>query len=328
MPTGAWRSFHDQISDTQAAPRLSPLTYPRPVKVVAIGVALCLVIAGCGDDDDTADSTAATSAAEPVSTGGLTADQRRRVDQLVSTFENSTTEIQYGYAENIDDGRGVTAGRAGFTTATCDALTVIELYTERTGDNGLAGFVPELERLCDEGSDDTSGLPEDAYVTAWQEAAADHAFRQAQDDVVDQEYFLPAMEIADELQLETALARAQLYDTALQHGAGDDPDGLFAIIDRTSAAVGTPAEAGETPWLDEFFAQRIATLENPANPDTAEDWRESVSRVECMQSIAATGNFDLDGPIQCTVYGDEFTIDAAAALRRDGIEAVALTVDM
>jgi chitosanase len=117
------------------------------------------------------------------------------------------------------------------------------------------------------------------------------------------------MDVADELGLETALARAQLYDTALQHGAGDDPDGLFAIIDRTIAEVGAPDEAGEAAWLAEFFGQRVATLENPANTATAEGWRESISRVECMESIADAGNFDLDGPIQCTVYGDEFTID-------------------
>jgi chitosanase len=255
-----------------------------------------LMLAACGD-------------AEPPGVGGLTADQRRRVDQLVSTFENSTTEIQYGYAENIDDGRGVTAGRAGFTTATCDALAVIELFTERGGDGGLASFVPELERLCDEGSDDTSGLPEDEFIAAWTVAAADPAFRAAQDDVVDDEYFLPAMAVADELGLETALARAQLYDTALQHGAADDPDGLFAIIDRTTAAAGAPGEPGEEAWLAEFFEQRIATLEDPFNRETAEGWQASVSRVECMRSIAAAGNVDLDGPIHCTVYGDEFTVD-------------------
>jgi chitosanase len=117
------------------------------------------------------------------------------------------------------------------------------------------------------------------------------------------------MEAADDVGLETALARAQLYDTAVQHGAGDDPDGLYAIIDRTVEAVGTPEESGERVWLDAFFDERIATLNDPANAETAEAWRESVSRVECMQGIADAGNDDLDGPIRCTVYGDEFTID-------------------
>src|SRR5262245_21464933 len=110
----------------------------------------------------------------------LDAEQRRRADQLISAFENSSTDIDYAYAENLGDGRGVTAGRAGFTTATCDALEVVELYSERVGDNVLTSFVPELERLCDEESDETAGLPEAEYVAAWQEAAADEHFVAAQ----------------------------------------------------------------------------------------------------------------------------------------------------
>ncbi|MFJ3722737.1 chitosanase [Streptomyces sp. NPDC090045] len=78
----------------------------------------------------------------PAAGGGLTAEQRRRADQLVSVFENNTTEIQYGYAKNIRDGTGVTAGRAGFTTSGGDALKVIEAYTVRSPDNPLSRFIP------------------------------------------------------------------------------------------------------------------------------------------------------------------------------------------
>src|SRR5215211_2285536 len=44
----------------------------------------------------------------------LTADAERkaRAAQITSTFENATLELQYDYAENIGDGRGLTAGRA------------------------------------------------------------------------------------------------------------------------------------------------------------------------------------------------------------------------
>src|SRR4051794_38398220 len=66
----------------------------------------------------------------------LTAAQHHRADQLVSTFENSTPVIQYGYIENIHDGRGYTAGRAGFTTATGDFLDVVERYTKKLPGNG------------------------------------------------------------------------------------------------------------------------------------------------------------------------------------------------
>jgi chitosanase len=248
-------------------------------------------------------------ATEPSPDSWLDADQRRRADELISAFENSSTEIDYAYAENLDDGRGVTAGRAGFTTATCDALEVIDIYTNRVGDNVLTPFVPELERLCDTESDDTTGLPEADFVSAWSLAASDADFRDAQDQLVDAWYYVPAMEAADEIGLETALARAELYDTSIQHGAGDDPDGLYALIGRTNDRVGTPDDAGEANWLDAFFDVRVDDLTNPSDADTAEEWRESTDRVECFRRIAATGNYDLAGPITFSVYGDEFTID-------------------
>ncbi len=254
---------------------------------------------------ETTGGTAATAGADR----WLNSDQRRRIDQLISTFENSTTDIDYAFAENIGDGRGVTAGRAGFTTATCDAALVIRRYTVTVPENGLARFIAELDRLCDKSSDDTSGLPEADYIAAWTAAATDEAFRAAQDAIVDFEYYTPAMQIADQLGLRSAVARAELYDAALQHGVGDDPDGLPALVKRTTDRVGTPQVVGEAVWLDAFFDVRIEDLTNPANEATAQQWRESTDRVACLRTIADNGNVDLDGPITCTVYGDEFTIE-------------------
>src|ERR671927_1439694 len=58
------------------------------------------------------------------------AERKHRAAQITSTFENSTLELQYDYVENVGDGRGVTAGRAGFTSATGDLLLVVRRYTE------------------------------------------------------------------------------------------------------------------------------------------------------------------------------------------------------
>ncbi|MEV7773619.1 chitosanase [Kitasatospora sp. NPDC086791] len=262
--------------------------------------------------DHTVTAVAATAASPQVqrlSAGGLTPDQRRRADQLISVFENSTTEIQYGYAENIGDGRGVTAGRAGFTTNDGDALKVVRAYTTVSPDNPLARFVPELERLAASGSGETGGLPEDEYIAAWKQAAEDPAFRRVQDDQVDQRYFTPAMDQADRLGLTTALARAELYDASIQHGNGGEYDALPALIARTTGRVGSPSAAGERAWLDAFFEVRIDDLTNPANSSTADEWRKSVDRVECLRRIAATGNQDLDGPFTITAFGSAYTID-------------------
>ncbi len=294
--------------------------------LIAVGCSSSERIARISDDtepDQTtqpAETFASLETTEPIETTGgvaatagagrwLNSDQRRRIDQLISTFENSTTDIDYAYAENIGDGRGVTAGRAGFTTATCDAAQVIRAYTDTVPENGLARFIAELDRLCDEFSDDTSGLPEADYIEAWTAAARDEAFRTAQDAVVDAEYYTPAMVIADQLSLRSAVARAELFDAGLQHGIGDDPDGLPALVKRTTDRVGTPKVAGETAWLDAFFDVRIEDLTNPANKATAQGWSESTDRVACLRTIADSGNVDLDGPITCSVYGDKFTIE-------------------
>jgi len=91
---------------------------------------------------------------------------------------------------------------------------------------GSAGSCPSRNG-CKAESDDTAGRPEVDYVAAWQTAAEDPEFRSSQDEIVDRDSYIPAMQTADELGLETALARAQqLYDTALQLGNGEDADGL------------------------------------------------------------------------------------------------------
>src|SRR4051812_476079 len=79
---------------------------------------------------------------------GLTHAQRIRADKLVSQFENSTSVIQYCYIQALDDGRGYTAGRAGFTSATGDLLEVAELYTNATPGNPLADLIPRLRELA------------------------------------------------------------------------------------------------------------------------------------------------------------------------------------
>ena len=128
--------------------------------------------------------------------------QRLIADQFVSIFENGTPEIQYGEAENIGDGRGITAGRAGFTSATGDMRIVIDKYTKSKPDNSLEVYLGELKRLEDlryksgdiRGSASTGNLG--GFIEAWHENAQDPSFRKIQDEVVDELYYLPAVEKA------------------------------------------------------------------------------------------------------------------------------------
>jgi chitosanase len=247
-------------------------------------------------DDAAAGADAITTGAS-VSPAWLAGDTKRRAEALTSLFENSTTEIQYAYVEDIHDGRGFTAGRAGFTTATGDALEVIALYTTRVPANPLARYLPRLRALASAESGSVVGL--DGFAAAWVAASRDAAFRTAQDDIEDRLYFVPAMKRADTLHLTLPLARAAIYDAIIQHGEGDDPDGLPALLARTARSVsGSPASGvDEKRWLEAFFTVRRADLAHASDPSTRQAWSESVSRVDALRAIAKSGNYDLHGPI-------------------------------
>ena len=135
-------------------------------------------------------------------------------------------------------------------------------YKKSPLDDGdlLAGYrvhrVP-MTRLTRDSVEGLDGLPQ-----AWMRAADDEQFRAVQHGVVDDEYYLPAVARWCGLGLATPLSLAALYDTIIQHGEGEDPDGLPAIIDRAvDRSGGTPADGlDESKWLSNFLDERRKTL--------------------------------------------------------------------
>lgn len=238
------------------------------------------------------------STPRPAVIRSLTVAQKRRAEQLTSVFENGTPRFDYAVIENLGDGRGYTAGRAGFTTATGDAYLVAERYTEQVPTNPLAPYLPRLKQLAADEDDDTSELV--GFVHAWQQAARDARFVGVQDAVIDELYYRPAMAAADALGMTSALGRAILYDTIIQHGGGEDADSLSALIARTTQSLKGSPKTGvsETRWLTTFLAVRREDLLRPANRTTQEVWAVSVGRVDVLKKLLSDGNLDLNGPIQ------------------------------
>ena len=262
---------------------------------------LAAMALACGSDPTGGDGDGSDSAA-------FSDEERILADQIISVFENNTPLIDYAYAENLDDGRGITAGRAGFTSATGDMLEVVERYTEIDPDNVLAGYLPRLRELAAEESGEVDGL--EGLEDAWAEAADDPVFRDVQDEVVDDEYYWPAVEHADALGLVFPLTLLNIFDTCIQHGDGDDPDGLPEIIRRTTEEVGgAPVDSvGECAWLDAFMEIRRSVLLNPYDPETQEEWAESVGRVDALRVIFEAGNMMLLPPVEINPWGTPFTL--------------------
>ncbi len=231
--------------------------------------------------------------------------QRLIADQFVSIFENGTSEIQYGSAEDIGDGRGITAGRAGFTSATGDMLIVIEKYTKLKPKNSLATYTKELKRLENlryevgdrEGSASTKNL--NGLIEAWAENAKDPSFRTIQDEVVNGLYFQPALKLAKSIGAKLPLTLLSLYDTNIMHGES----GLKEIIEETNKRTdnSTPKDgADEIIWLKNFNAYRKEVM-------LADDtWKDAVSRVTELTDLIEMQNYQLE-PFKMVIqaYSDE-----------------------
>ena len=213
--------------------------------------------------------------------------------QLVSSAENSSLDwrAQYAYIEDIDDGRGYTAGIIGFCSGTGDMLELVRAYTEAVPDNALAPYLLALEAV--NGTDSHEGL--DGFAEAWAIAADDPAFQAAQDNERDAVYFDPAVALAESDGL-GALGQFAYYDAAVMHGF----EGLEAIRD-TALALAAPSD--EEQYLGVFLDAREAEMRT-------EEAHEDTTRVSTAQRVfLEEGNLDLDLPLSWHVYGDAYLID-------------------
>jgi len=218
--------------------------------------------------------------------------------QIVSSAENSSLDWrdQYGYIEDIGDGRGYTAGIVGFCSGTHDMLELVEYYTERHPDNPLAEYLPALREV--DGTDSHEGL-DPGYTDAWQAAAETPEFQAAQEHERDRVYFEPALALAKSDGVGT-LGQFAYFDAIVMHGEG----GLESIRADAIGTADTPANGGdETDYLNAFLDARVEEMKTePAHEDT--------SRVDTAQRVfLQNGNLNLDTPLVWHVYGDEYRID-------------------
>ncbi|RSM52424.1 chemotaxis protein [Actinoplanes sp. ATCC 53533] len=216
--------------------------------------------------------------------------------QLISSAENSTLNWrgEFGYLEDIGDGRGYTGGIVGFCSGTSDMLALVSEYTRRAPGNKLARYLPALRTV--DGSDSHAGL-DPGFPAAWKAAAADPVFQKAQEDERDRMYFAPAVALASADRVR-ALGQFAYYDAAVMHGQS----GLRAIRADAMRNAKTPKQGGdETVWLNAFLNARVKEMRTEAA-------HSDVTRVETAQRLfLRASNLDLNGPLSWRVYGDSYT---------------------
>ncbi|WP_151084577.1 chitosanase [Nocardioides cynanchi] len=239
--------------------------------------------------------------------GGLERPHQKEVAQiLVSTAENSSRDwraqyryIEYDVEHSATENRGYTGGIIGFTSKTHDMLAVVRRYVARKPADPLAPFLPALRRVDGTSSRQGLGRP---FVRAWHRAAADPAFRRAQDHFRDAWYFDPAVHLAQRDGLHS-LGQFAYYDAAVVHGL----DGLRAVRRHARARADIPTDGGrETAYLQAFLTARIAFMRR-------EQAHQDVTRITTAQQVFLdAGNLGLRLPLRWSVYGDSYRLSETA----------------
>ncbi|GAA2648652.1 chitosanase CsnA [Streptomyces spororaveus] len=243
----------------------------------------------------------ATAAAAAAAVGLDDPAKKEIAMKIVSSAENSSLDwkAQYKYIEDIDDGRGYTAGIIGFCSGTGDMLDLVEYYTQIKPGNVLAKYLPALRRV--DGSDSHAGLDPN-FTKDWAKAAQDADFRKAQDRERDRVYFNPSVNQgkADGIGV---LGQFIYYDAIVMHGDGGDSTSFRNIRKRALTKAKPPSQGGnETTYLNAFLDARVwAMKQEEAHSDT--------SRVDTAQRVfLKKGNLNLNTPLDWKVYGDPFHI--------------------
>ncbi|MCX2184198.1 chitosanase [Streptomyces sp. SKN60] len=239
------------------------------------------------------------STTPPPSTGTNLDDPRKKeiAMKLVSSFENSSLDwrAQFAYIEDIDDGRGYTAGIIGFCSGTGDMLDLVERYTAKKPSNPLAPYLPALRKV--NGTDSHEGL-DPGFTSAWRQAAQDSVFTQTQEEERDRVYFNPAVSQAKSDGLR-ALGQFAYYDAAVMHGE----DGFRSIRAVAMSRATPPSRGGnEKTYLNAFLDAREEEMRK-------EEAHSDTTRVSTAQRrFLNENNFDLNTPLYWSVYGDPFSI--------------------
>ncbi|GAA0924928.1 chitosanase CsnA [Kribbella koreensis] len=246
--------------------------------------------------------TTATHAQSSVQAVGLDDPAKKEIAmKIVSSAENSSLDwkAQYKYIEDIDDGRGYTAGIIGFCSGTGDMLDLVKLYKQKKPGNVLQKYLPALENV--DGTDSHEGLDPN-YTRDWKTAANDSVFKAAQDSERDRVYFNPAVSRGKSDGV-GVLGQFMYYDAIVMHGDGSDGTSFGGIRKRALTKAKPPAQGGnETTWLNAFLDARVwAMKQEEAHSDT--------SRVDTAQRVfLRNGNLNLNTPLDWKVYGDSFHI--------------------
>jgi chitosanase len=229
----------------------------------------------------------------------LTTTQQKTAEAIVNIFETSEVLGNYGDVTLIAGDTGhLTFGRSQTTLSSGNLHKLLSQYCANAG----ARFGPAIEKYLPRVKAGDITLDTEIQLHNILRASADDpVMRDTQDVFFEKTYWQPATRSAADIGIATPLGVAVVYDSTV-HGSWQ------VMRDRTNAALGTVAAAGEQKWVTQYVSIRrqwLATHER-------EDLRKTVYRMDAMQSLIDQGFWSLALPL--VVRGKEISLASLAAV--------------
>ena len=221
--------------------------------------------------------------------------QKHVIDCVLSIFETGRvpTSASYSTCSILADGAGISYGKHQCTDKSGSLDLVVKKYIELGGAHAetLKAYLPYI--AANTSSTEPPKGPYKSETTSLinllKMAGQDAKMKEAQDQVFDANYFMPAVNHANSAGLTKALSLLVCYDTCIHSG----PGGVTMIRNRFAAK--SPANGGsEEEWVKSYINARRVWLASNANPLV----QKTVYRMDALMEIVNAGNWDLKTPLK------------------------------
>ncbi len=224
----------------------------------------------------------------------VTSEQKYVINCVLAIFETGKipTSAAYSTCTILSDGAGISYGKHQATDKSGSLDLVCKRYIKLNGIHAeaLSGYLPQLSSNESTTVNPKETCPEwlNQLIELLKTAGADPFMQRAQDEIFDELYWLPAVKIATEIGLQTALGQLTIYDTCIHSGLGN----VSKI--RNLFPEAAPVNGGdEKVWVLAYIAARKNWLQSRGNPIV----QKTVYRMEELKKIADADNWNLKTPL-------------------------------
>jgi chitosanase len=223
--------------------------------------------------------------------------KRPIIDAIVATFETGDPYGGYDTVTVLNDGAGISYGKHQATDHADNLDRMCFRYVDRGG-VFAAELEPYLPRL---GRDETAQFGSDNYPewvanlmdTLARAGREDPLMQRIQDEVFNEQYWLPAVRAAEDMQLVKPLTWALLYDTCIQSG-----DWLITSLRKKFPEVPPSRGGEEKAWSRAFAEARRDWLRSFVGKTDGHTRavRGSAVRMDALIALMDEGNWRLKTP--------------------------------